>query len=254
MKSSNPLVTGMISIWLVAGCISSTTGSITEPVRDDKAAAATNYQLGARYYRQGSYELARDRLLLALEINPDMGDAYTTLALTYEALDVPRLAKKAYEDAIRVKPKDFTVQNTYAVFLCRQKDYDQAKKYFDRAAGHEQNDDAQITLTNAGVCMAQKPDLAAAESYFRRALDRKQNYGEALLQMCLLKYQTEDYLGARAFLQRYLSANVPTAGMLYLGSRIEDLLGNDRGRIEFEDRLIREFPTSPEARKVLGSG
>jgi type IV pilus assembly protein PilF len=254
MKFRNLFVPGVIGIFLMTGCVSTTTGSITEPVRDDKAAASTNYQLGARYYQQGSYELARDRLLLALKIDPNMADAYTTLALTYEALDVPRLAKDAYEDAIRVKPRDFGVQNTYAVFLCRQKDYEQALKYFDRAASHPQNDNAQITLTNAGVCMVQKPDPDAAEAYFRKALDRKPNYGEALLQMCLLKYSGEDYLGARAFLQRYLSANVPTAGILYLASRIEDLLDNDRGRIEFEDQLIRDFPTSPEARKVLGSG
>jgi type IV pilus assembly protein PilF len=86
------------------------------------------------------------------------------------------------------------------------------------------------------------------------ALERKSNYGEALLQLSLLKYQNEDYMGARAFLQRYMSSNIPTAGILYLASRIEDLLGNDRGRTEFEDQLIREFPTSPEARKVLGAG
>lgn len=253
MKSRNLYLSGVISVFLMSGCISSTTGSITQPVRDDREAASTNYQLGARYYQQGSYELARDRLMLAIEIDPNMGDAYTTLALTYEKLDVPRLAKQAYENAIRVKPKDFTVQNTYAVFLCRQKDYEQAQKYFDRAGTHPENDDAQVTLTNAGVCMVQKPDAVAAEAYFRKALERKPNYGEALLQMCLLKYQAEDYLGARAFLQRYLASNIPTAGVLYLASRIEDLLGNDRGRTEFEDQLIRDFPTSPEARKVLGS-
>ncbi|MDH5242140.1 MAG: hypothetical protein OEW73_15300, partial [Gammaproteobacteria bacterium] len=67
MRPSNLFVAGMISIFLMAGCVTSTTGSITEPVRDNKAAASTNYQLGARYYQQGSYELARDRLLLALE-------------------------------------------------------------------------------------------------------------------------------------------------------------------------------------------
>ncbi len=254
MNFRNLYLPGVFSILLMAGCVSSSTGSITEPTRDNKAAAETNYQLGARYYQQGSYELARDRLMLATEIDPNMGDAYTTLALTYEKLDVPRLAKQAYENAIRVQPKDFTVQNTYAVFLCRQKDYEQAKKYFDRAGSHPENDDAQITLTNAGVCMVQKPDMAAAEGYFRRALERKPQYGEALLQMCLLKFQGEDYLSARAFLQRYLSSNIPTAGVLYLASRIEDLLGNDRGRTEFEDQLIREFPTSPEARKVLGAG
>ncbi len=111
-----------------------------------------------------------------------------------------------------------------------------------------------MTLTNAGVCMGQKPDVKEAEAYFRKALDRKPNYAEALLQMCLLKYQNKDFLGARAFLQRYMAVAVPSAGVLYLASRIEDLLGNARGRTEFEDRLIREFPTSPEARKVLGAG
>jgi len=254
MKSRKPYFTGVISVFLMAGCVSTTTGSVTEPVRNNKEAASANYQLGARYYQQGSYELARDRLMLAIEIDPNMGDAYMTLALTYEKLDVPRLANQAYENAIRIKPKDFSAQNTYAVFLCRQKDYNQAQKYFDRAGSHAENDDAQVTLTNAGVCLSQKPDPVAAEAYFRKALDRKPNYGEALLQMCLLKYKSEDYLGARAFLQRYLATNIPSAGVLYLASRIEDLLGNDRGRIEFEDQLIREFPTSPEARKVLGTG
>ncbi len=253
MKHSNLLVSGATCFLLLAGCISSSTGSITEPVRDNKAAASTNYQLGARYYQQGSYELARDRLKVAIEIDPDMADAYTTLALTYEALDVPRLAREAYENAIRVEPKDFSVQNTYAVFLCRQKDYDQAQKYFDKAASHAENDDAEVTLTNAGVCMMQKPDVEAAEVFFRKALERRPNYAEALLQLCLLKYENKDYLGARAFLQRYMSVSIASAGILYLASRIEDLLGNDGGRTEFEDRLIRDFPGSPETRKVLGA-
>ena len=253
MKNSNLIVPSTICFFLMAGCISSTTGSITEPKRDNKEAADLNYQLGARYYNNGSYGLARDRLLLAIEIDPKMADAYSTLALTYEALDNERLAREAYENAIRVAPRDFDIQNTYAVFLCRKQDYGQAQKYFDKAGSHPENDDAEVTLTNAGVCMGQKPDLAAAEKYFRLALDRKRNYGEALLQLCLLKFQQEDYLGARAFLQRYMSSTIPTAGVLYLASRIEEKLGNDRGQTEYEDQLIREFPTSPEARKVLGA-
>jgi type IV pilus assembly protein PilF len=254
MRTGSLKIASAICFFLMAGCVTSTTGSVTEPVRDDEDAAELNYQLGARYYQQGSYELARDRLQLATEIDPKMAVAHTTLALTYEALENPRLARESYEKALRAAPKDFSVQNTYAVFLCRQKDFEQAQKHFEKAASHPENDDAEVTLTNAGVCMAQKPDLVAAEEFFRMALESKSNYGEALLQLCLLKYQTEDYMSARAFLQRYMSSNIPTAGILYLAARIEDLLGNDRGRIEFEDQLIREFPASPEARKVLGSG
>lgn len=254
MRTSNLIVPGAICFFLMTGCVSTTTGSITEPVRDDTDAAELNYQLGARYYQQGSYELSRDRLLLAIEIDPRMAVAHTTLALTYEALENPRLARESYEKAVRAAPRDFAVQNTYAVFLCRQKDFDLAEKHFDKAASHPENDDAEVTLTNAGVCLGQKPDVVAAEKYFRMALDHKSNYGEALLQLCLLKYQDKDYLSSRAFLQRYMSDNISTAGILFLASRIEDLLGNDRGRTEYEDQLIREFPASPEARKVLGGG
>jgi type IV pilus assembly protein PilF len=102
--------------------------------------------------------------------------------------------------------------------------------------------------------MVQKPDFAAAERYFRRALDRKSNYPDALLQLCLLKFKQEDYLASRAFLQRFVVAGKTTAGVLYLGAQIEQKLGDERARTEFVNQLLREFPTSPEARKVLESG
>ena len=236
----------------MSACVSSTTGP-AKPEANKTDAAQLNYELGARYYNAGNFELARDRLLLATELNPRLAIAYSTLALTYEALDNLRLATDAYESAVRVAPRNFDVQNAYAVFLCRQERYGAATRYFDKAGGHAENDNAEVTLTNAGVCMMQKPDIEKAEAYFRRALDKKQDYPEALLQICLLKFQEKDYLSARAFLQRFMSSNIPSAGVLYLASQIEDLLGNDRGRTEYEDQLIREFPTSVEARKVLGA-
>lgn len=254
MKTSKLIIPAAMCLLLLTGCISTTTGSITEPARNEKVAAELNYQLGARYYKKGKFEIARDRLLLATELDPQLAIAHTTLALTYEALENLRLARKAYERAVRVAPRDFDVQNTYAVFLCRQREFSQAEKYFDKAASHRENDNAEVTLTNAGVCMMQKPDVVMAESFFRAALERKPRYGEALLQLCLLKYQQEDFLSARAFLQRFMSISAPTADVLYLASRIEDMLENDRGRTEYEDQLIREFPSSPEARELLGSG
>ena len=252
MNRSKRIIPAALSLFLIGACVSTTTGSITEPVRNETDAAELNYQLGARYYNAGSYELARDRLLLAIEIAPRMAVAYTTLALTYEALENSRLAREAYENAIRVAPKDFNVNNSYAVYLCRKRDFAEAQKFFAKAASHPENDNAEVTLTNAGICMLQKPDEAAAESFFRSALERKSTYGEALLQLCLMKYRSEDYLGARAFMQRYMATSPVSASMLLMASRIEARLGNDRGRKEFEDRLIREFPASDEARKVLG--
>jgi len=252
VNMSKPIVPVVMLLWLLAGCISTTTG-IAPPEQDDADAAELNYQLGARYYQNGQYELARDRLLLSIELNPRRAITHSTLALTYEALGNRRLATASYEKAIRAEPRNFDVQNTYAVFLCKKRDFDAAQKNFERAAGHAENDNAEVTLTNAGVCMVQKPDLELAENYFRRALDRRSNHAEALLQMCLLKYKKEDYLGSRAFLQRFMGTSKTTASVLFLGAEIESKLGDERARTEYVNQLLREFPESPEAKRVLGS-
>lgn len=253
MNTSKLLLGPAACLVLLTGCISTTTG-VAPPEADDSDAAELNYQLGARYYRNGNYELARDRLLLSIELDPRNPVAYTALALTYEKLDVNRLATETYEKAVKVAPRDFDVQNAYAVYLCRRGDYAKARKYFDRAIKVPENDNAEIMMTNAGVCMAQKPDYALAESYFREALDRRANYGEALLQMSLLKHQSGDSLTARAFLQRFLASNAPTPDVLFLGVQIEETLGDKRARGEFADQILRDFPDSAEARRLLESG
>lgn len=253
MSIRRAVLLALVFSFAMSACVSTTTGRVS-PEADTADAAGLNYQLGARYYQNGKYDLARDRLLLSIKLDPRNPVAHSTLGLTYEALGNLRLARESYEEAARVGPNNFDVQNTYAVFLCNQRDFAGAEKEFAKAAKHSENDNAEVTLTNAGVCMVQKPDYEAAERFFRQALDRRANYPESLLQLCLLKYRQEDYLGARAFLQRFMGTSRSTASVLYLGAQIEDKLGDKRARKEYEDQLLREFPTSPEARKVLETG
>ena len=252
MSKSDLRLTGIAACLLLAGCVSTTTTTGDMPPEANQGNAAdTYYQLGARYYKKGDYELARDRLLYSIKLDPHRAIVYSTLGLTYEALENQRLAKEAYQKAIRVEPRNIDALNTYAVYLCRQGEYDEAPKYFDRAIRERDNDTSYVMLTNAGVCMEQKPDLDKAEDYFREALQRKANYGEALIQMCLLKHSTGDNLHARAFMQRFLATNPPTSAVLYLAMQIEKELGDERAQTEYSNRLLREFPASPEARKVL---
>lgn len=92
MKKSEKIVLALLVGSFLSGCVSTTTGT-PPPEADDDDAAELNYQLGARYYQNGTYELARDRLKGAIELDPRMAKAYTTLGLTYEALDNQRLAR-----------------------------------------------------------------------------------------------------------------------------------------------------------------
>jgi type IV pilus assembly protein PilF len=236
-----------------AGCISTTSG-VRPMESDDDNAAQQYFQLGARYFRNGNYELARERLHRAIEFDPRMGIAYSTLALTYEQLDNVRLATENHDKAVRYEPNDFNVRNAYAVFLCGQERYEEARVQFQRAVEVPENDNTEVMLTNAGVCMAQKPDYEQAEAFLRQALDRKPAYGEALIQLSLLKYRATEYLQARAFLQRFLSSNKSTPEVLYLGVQIEKALGDDRASTDYANQLLRDFPKSEQAKRVLRAG
>lgn len=250
MTRANLLVVTVI-ISMLCSCVTSTTQ--TRQFEESDEAAGHNYQLGLQYFRKGNYILARDRLIRSLDFEPKTASTHSMLALTYVQLSNKRLASKHFDLAIRYGPNDQDVRNTYAVFLCGQGNYDEARKQFDRAINIRENDNPEVMMSNAGVCMAKKPDLELAERYFRQAIARRPSYGEALIQLAALKHRTEDNLTARAFLQRYLSFNEASAAVLYLAIQIETQLGMDREATDYLNLLLRDFPDSPEARQTLTS-
>jgi type IV pilus assembly protein PilF len=237
------------AVMVLAACVSSTSGRPKTTANNDEA-AQSYYQLGARYFRNVNYEFARDRLERAIALDPKNVLAQSTLALTYARLENPRLATEHYDQAVRLEPNNIDVRNAYAVFLCQQRRFDDASEQFQRGLRVPINDNREVMLTNAGVCMSQKPDLEQAESYFRQALDEKSGYGEALLQLALLKQNQGDNLAARAFLQRFLATNSATAQILYLGIKVESAIGDERASGEYAMRLLRDFPKSAESSYV----
>jgi type IV pilus assembly protein PilF len=240
------------TVQFTTACISTTTGQ-KPPEADAAEAAESNYSLGRQYFLRGNYNRARDALKRSLEYDPRKAKTHMTLGLTYEQLDIPRLAAEHYEYAVRYEPRNIDVRNTYAVFLCRQREFTAAEKQFERVVGITENDNPEIALTNAGACMGSKPDNDAAEAFFRRALAEKPSHPEALLQLTLLKRNTGDYLSARAFLERYMAVQPTSPQVLYLAVQIEREMGNENAERQYERQLLDEFPDSAEARSLQES-
>ena len=246
------MVAMVCALTLMVGCVTENRGAVTKESPED--AAAYNLQLGVEYLRSGKLQLARERLESSVRQNPDVARAHFTLAILYQRIDEPALADRSYRNAIRMAPNDAAVQNSYAVYLCGKGSFDQAERYFTRAARNPLYPTPAAALANAGVCMRDKGDPEQAENYFRQALEIDERFSDALLQLALLKLETGNPLSARAFLQRLIETSEPGPDVLLLAWGVEKDLGDDAAAAELANRLREEFPESAEAERVARGG
>jgi type IV pilus assembly protein PilF len=218
--------------------------------KQDKRIADTNIQLGIAYMRQGDYDTAMTKLQKALEADPNSATANGTLAILYESIGENDLAEKHFNKALRLSPEDPQTHNNYGQFLCRHGKYTQALEQFKIAASDPLYPGIAASLTNAGICAGKIPDPAQAEGFFRKALERDQNFAYALLQMANLMYTQGNYLAARAYIQRFDSVSAPGAESLWLGVRIETALGDSSAAGGYALKLKNNFPKSTEAESL----
>ena len=246
------LITAVLATALSACVTSDTGGRVTK--ESPKDAAAYNYQLGAAYLREGKLKLARERLESSIRQNPNVAGAHFTLAILYERIGESQMAERAYRNALRIAPDDGAVQNSYAVHMCSKKRYEEAERYFLKAANNPLYATPEAALTNAGVCMRQVPNLVEAERYFREALNFDPTYGDALAQLAYISFEEKNYLSARAFIARFMEKHTPSSDVLLLAYRVELALGDDDAAQEYARTILQDFPTSSEAATLQRGG
>ena len=242
MRTNRSIAVFAVALSLSA-CVTTTTGP--RPATDEEAAVA-NLNLGVGYLRQGRPDAAIDPLERAIDLNPRLASALSVLALAYEQIGEPELAEEYHRRATQLDVNDADAQNRYAVFLCLRSRWSEAERYFQRAVNNPQYATPAAAYTNAGNCARGADDLAKAEANYRAALAIDAGNVDALAGMLELAVHNQNYLQARAFAQRALSASAPTARNLWLCAYVERQLG-DLGAAENCARQLRAgFPNSPE--------
>jgi type IV pilus assembly protein PilF len=247
--NASRLTTVLALCWLSQACVS---GGADRGASQEDAAVA-NMNLGAGYLRQGRVDAAIEPLERAIELDPRLADAHSTIAIAYDQLGDADLAEQHYRRATTLEPGNAAAANSYAVFLCRQNRWNDAEDYFQRAADNPRYATPEAALTNAGVCARNAGDNAKAEQYFRAALARNPLFPDALSSMIDLSYREQNYLQARAFMQRYLDVRPPSAPLLWLCFNIEQELNNPAGAERCAAQLREGFPESPEVEQLQES-
>lgn len=233
---------------LTAGCVS--TAPRTGGPNLEKA-ARINLKLGVAYMQQGRLKLAIRKLKRAIRQDPQLAAADTALARLYVRRGNMHLARKYYEKALDIAGGNPKVQNAYGVFLCRHGKAGESIQHFLRAVNDPNYLTDAAAYTNAGMCALEVGRAADAERYFRRALEIKPTYVQALWQLAQLTFKQGHYFHTRAFLQRFMAANHhPPPEVLWLAARAESKLGSEAHARQYANRLIAHFPDSELASRA----
>jgi type IV pilus assembly protein PilF len=213
-------------------------------------AARLNAQLAVGYLKQGDVSAAREKVEKALRENDRDAVVHTAAALVYDRLQERENADRQYAQAVRLDPRNPEYQNNYAVFQCRNGRPGEGQKLFEQAARNPAYATPEVAYANAGVCARGAGETAKAETYFRRALEIRSDFPDALLQLADLSFQKGSGLAARGFVERYFQVAPQTPDALALAVRVERSLGDASAARHYFDELINRFPDSAQVREL----
>ncbi len=250
----------MLLTLVIGGCASQgqvkddgdTTGDLGAEQRDSPAAIYV--EMGIAYLRDNQPGIALKKLKKAISVDPQNAEAHNVIAILYERLGNFDLAGVHYDKAVHLQPKNPYIRNARGSYFCKQGLYEKAGEEFDSALSNPLYPTPWVAMTNAGLCAELSGNTDAAETHYRKALTSNERYSQALYQMAKLLQTQNNFLSARAYLERYNSVAKATAGSLWLGVQIERSLGDQMQMREYSKRLIEEFPDAPEIQYLRRSG
>jgi type IV pilus assembly protein PilF len=223
------------------------------PKAQPERAAEINLELGIDYLRKGSLAEAKEKIERSLDQDPRNARTHSVAGMLYDRLGDEKKADSHYERAVSLDPQNAEIRNNYAVFLCQKNKFSRGEKQALEAAENPLYKTPEVALLNAGNCARNAGDFERAEERYRRALQLKPRFAEALLQMADMEFQQTQYISARAFLQRYMEVGRTSPATLWLGHRIERSLGNTVEAQHYARRLKSEYPNAAQTRELLES-
>lgn len=167
-------------------------------------AAKTNAQLGMAYLNKNMYAESKNRLLIALQEDPEIAAGWYSMGYYYQKTNNAKLAEQYYQKAISVEPTSGAAHNNYGAFLCQEKQYKNAISEFLSAINQPNYIHAASAYENAAMCALRIPDRSLAVSYFQKAIDNNPNKPYSLLSLAQISYQNGDTVSAERYFDDFV--------------------------------------------------
>ncbi|MEN9893715.1 MAG: type pilus biosis/stability protein PilF [Pseudomonadota bacterium] len=236
---------------LLGGCAplpSASQGPQTDVDRTDaQKRARSRLELAAAYFGRGQFDTALDDVKRALQISPDLPEAYNLRGLIYAAIGQDRLADESFRQALQLSPDDGAIMHNRAWTLCQRGAYADAQTQFEallRLPGYR---DALRTWLARGVCYGRAGQWPAAEQALMRAYELDPSNPVAGYSLAEVLHRRGDDERARFYISRVnQNADAVNAQSLWLALRIERRLGQGAAERVLGEQLRTRFPQAPE--------
>ncbi|HEV7270474.1 MAG TPA: type IV pilus biogenesis/stability protein PilW [Pseudoxanthomonas sp.] len=196
--------------------------------------------------QSGQPEAAEKDVRAALKLDPGSVDAVTLLGIIEDRRGNAVLAGQHYRRAAELAPGQGAAQNNYGTWLCSNGFAAESLVWFDRAVLAPGYATPTAAMANAGSCALKAGQSERASRDLRQVLAIEPANTVALEAMAELEFDRQQYMSARAFVERRLAAGPATAAVLKLASQIEDRLGDKAAASRYVQRNRAEFPDAQD--------
>lgn len=215
-----------------------------------RESARIHTELGAGYYAQNQPGVALEEFNDAIRIDPTYAMAYNGLGLVYAALHEDDKADANYKKSLQLEPGNSESHNNYGTFLCSRNRIDESISQFLEAVKNPLYTTPGSAYLNAGICSLKKQDVKNAELYLQKALQAQPLLHQAAYQLALIHFNRGQHQLAHNDLQNAMISN-PTPEMLWLGIRIERVLGDKNAESSYTLLLKSKYPDSEQTKALL---
>ena len=244
-----------VIVFLIAGCASSSQNE-TQKWEPTKRASA-HVSLGMDYLKRGNFDVAREEFDLAISIDPNSDEAFHAKGLLLAQTGFVDDAQRNFARAVRINRSNFRAANDYGVYLCQNDKVDTGVSILKKVEARPDNTYLANTSLGLAICFHELNQLQLSKQYFRTVLESDPRLPQALLPMAEILYREQNFLSARAFIERYINTGSRAERALIAGANIEQRLGDIEKARQYARELRRLYPNSTSLigfKNLLGNG
>lgn len=251
MRSTPLLLVIVILMITLTACVTQSNDPYNNASLETNQARA-HTELGAAYLQEGKYEIALEEFNIAIKKDSDYALAYNGLGMVFSALGENLKADKSFKKAIQLKPNSSESLNNYGNFLCKTGRYADSITQFLEAVKNPLYETPHLAYANAGICSIRNKDFINAERYLTTSLQIQPLMHPAAYHLANLQFNRGDAKAAKATLQNTLIAS-PSPEVLWLGIKIERVLGDKDNEASYAIQLRKQYPNAPETQQLFNS-